>query len=421
MAKRDMSPEEKKKRWKKIAKYGGIICVSGFAFLAGNVVYNSYKDKQAEKLRLSSDRNKYYVQAFSKKSSEDVSEEFFNEMFISYDNWYNIDSDRSQEIIGKVVSLKEDLNLFVTIYDSLTYSEVECMTDFSENISLYAEFIGNVSRELWSAGDNTDISLRLFSERGDQIILYIYNGEKFMDYNFIDKDLEKRWESVRNTNNLSEYKSLKYKEIVLDKEKVIEEMEEFGTVIPYITDELIKAYNDNTPVKILFSSDEYVGYDYMSESELDAMADEIYYESISDEEDVPEDIEEVEGSEDKVENSKPLTPLSEVDLKTNEDVYLSFSDYSDYCDYVETKDLNYNSHIMLGEDDQENSLEEVYKDFNSWVCVFGNNRLFGEITHIVNTVKSSNISYQLMYYLSLVDSSSLDLSSGVEDIIGKFS
>lgn len=419
-----MSAEEKKERRKKQAKYLGIACVAGFAFLFCNVMYKNYRNNKAEELKLSSDRNKYYKEAFENKDRSVVSEEFFNEMFMTGDDWYSIDSERSEKLENLTKESKGDLNMAVTLFNALRYVEIECECTFEEDMTQYAEFLGVMNKELWDSGENTDISLRLYSRTGDQIVLYCYNGEKFLDYNFMNEELEQKWASVRNTNNLSEFKTIEYKEIVVDEEQVIEELDEFGTVIPFITDELIKAYNDEKQVKIVLKSDKYLGYDYLSEGQINSMVDDNYYSNISDEGDVPDvdgsEVEDENSSESEKSDSKTI-PLSELDYNTKEIVYLSPDDYCEYSMYVENNDLDYNPNIKATETTAEDVNEEQYYDSTSWICIFGNPRLFDDISHIASKVNSSNVSYQLMYYLYQTDNVSVDLGAGLEEIIAKFS
>ena len=119
MAKETISPEEKRERRKKQAKYLGITCVAGFAFLFGTIVVRDYRNKQDEKMRLSTDRNAYYKSAYESKDRDEVSKEFFNEMFLGADQWYTIESDRADALQDMVTENMGDLSLGISLYNGL--------------------------------------------------------------------------------------------------------------------------------------------------------------------------------------------------------------------------------------------------------------------------------------------------------------
>lgn len=445
MAKEKLDPEERKRRRKKQAKYLAIFCVSGFALLFITILVKNYKDDQAEKFRLSSDRNKYYLKAFEDKDASEVSSEFFNEMFLTADNWYDL-GDRSSELENLAKDCNDNLSIGVTMFCGIGSAEIDIGCDFSEEPGDYAKYISVLSDKLWSEGNNADISFRFYSDDGSQVLVYYENGEKFLDYFFVNKDLESKWEAIRTTAELSSFKSTEYKEVVLDEDIVRQQMDKYKTVIPYVTDELIKAYNDKKKVKIIFTSDKYIGYEYMSDGMKNNLIDE-NYSANSNPEEIAESATEGEDNLDKnegtvgtnndfiqsdeskgygetedgeVENQK-LTPYKDLDFNTKEDVYLSPDDYCTYASYVEDNDLNYNSHIKIGEPPEVEVTEEEYYDSQSWVCVFGNQKLMDDISWIVNKLESSNISYQLMYYLYQCSSTSYDLGWGMENLIKNFS
>lgn len=425
MAKETISPEERRERRKKKAKYLGITCVAGFAFLFGTIVVRDYRNKQDEKMRLSTDRNAYYKSAYENKDRDEVSKEFFNEMFLGADQWYTIESDRADALQDMVTENKGDLSLGISLYNGIRSSELECQCDFEGELSLYAEFLEKVASALWDSGDNSDITLRLFSDSGNQVLISLQEGEKYIDYFFIDSKLEKEWEGLCATT-LSAFKTTEYEELVLDDKLVKEKLDKYGTVIPYISDKLIEAYNDEQPLRIVLRSDEYLGYDYMSDGQKNTLIDENYNESLTEGDQAMPQV--GNSSEDKYSDDEAteapeqtFTPLEGLDYNTKTDVVLSPEDYSTYCTIVEENDLNYNSHIKLGEDKVSGEDEEQYYDSKSWVCVFGNKLLFDDITYISNNLQTSNISYQLMYYLYQISSCSYDLSIGMEDLIKNFS
>ena len=425
MAKETISPEEKRERRKKRSKYLGIACIAGFAFLLGTIVVRDYRNKQDEKMRLSTDRNAYYKSAFENKDRDEVSKEFFNEMFLGADQWYSVESDRADALQDMVTENKGDLSLDISLYNGLRSSELECQCSFEEDLNSYAEFLEKVASALWDSGENGDITLRLFSDNGNQVSIYLQEGDKYIDYFFVDSELEKEWEGLCATT-LSEFKTIEYEELVLDDKLVKEKLEKYGTVIPYMSDKLIEAYNDEQPIKIVLKSDEYLGYDYLSDSQKNTLIDENYNESLTEGDQAVPQVE--NSSEDKYSHEEvtevpeqTFTPIEGLDYNTKTDVVLSPEDYSTYCTIVEENDLNYNSHIKLGEDKVSEEDEEQYYDSKSWVCVFGNKLLFDDITYMSSNLQTSNISYQLMYYLYQISSCSYDLSIGMEDIIKNFS
>lgn len=442
MAKEKLDPEEKKKRRKKQIKYLAIFCVSGFVLLFLTMVIKDYKDSQAEKLRLSSDRNKYYVKAFEEKDPGAISDEFFGEMFLSSGDWFELDADRSVELEDMAKEYDGDLDIGVTTFCGIGSAELDIGCNFTEDPGEYAKYISGLADKLWCEGGNQDVSFRLYGDDGTQVLAYCDNGEMFLDYFFIDSDLESKWEALRTTAELSKFKKTEYKDIVLNEEVVREQMEKYDTVMPYVTDELIKAYNDRKKVRIIFKSDKAIGYEYMSEGMENSLIDETYSEELNPEEvaenagvtegvekdsdskvGISNDFIDEGGSESTVDekSSTELTSYEDLDFNTKEDVYLSPDDYCTYADYVEENDLDYNGHIKIGEEavsDEGN--EEEYTGSKSWVCVFGNQKLMDDISWIINKLDSSNISYQLMYYLYQCSSASYDLSWGMETLIKNF-
>lgn len=420
--------EKSKDKFKKLMKYSAICCTVGFGVLLFTTAMKTYRDNQTEKLRLSSDRNTYFEKAY-KENRVNASDEFFSEMFMSRENWYAISEERVEQLSTKIKSIETEIDMSIGLFNALTYSEFECQCNFDEDMSAYSEFLGKVNSELWSADDNKDISVRLFSKNGDQIVLYWFNGEKYMDYYFSNGELLRKWESVRNSNELSEFKSIKYNELVLTEEKVKECLEKHGTVIPYVADELIEAYNESEPIKIVFSSDECLGYDFLPEGKRDALMDsnysgDLYGEDVANNETQGSEVTEIgSGLESGLDDSDDkeninVVPLSELDLNTKEIQYLTPEDYSEYTAIVEENDLNYNPNILVAQGQMYEG--EMELESKSWVCLLGNPRLFADISAITKGVKSANISYQLMYYLYQCDTTSIDLGSNVDVIIDNY-
>lgn len=426
MAKENLSDEEKKEKWRKREKQLGIICAIGFLFLFGTIIVRDIKCKQDEKVRLSENRSKYYVSAYKDKNREDVSQEFFGEMFLTADKWQSLSSEVSDGLVNLAIDNEGDLNLGASMYNGLTYSEIECSCSFEEDMSLYAEYLSSMSKVLWDSGENKDISLRLFDTDGNQLSIWCDEDKKYLDYYFTSPELEKSWESAKTLSGISEFNFVEYKEIVLTDELVDEKLSEHGSIIPYVTDLLIDAYNDKEPIKVVLNSEKYLGYKYLSEGEQNSIIDETYNESLtSGDESIPEVGNSAEDSFNSIEYESEkneqvqFTAIEDLDFNTEVDVILSPEDYIEYSSIVEEKDLNYNPHILLGEI-QNKEIEEIV-DSRSWVCLFGNNRLFRDISYISNNLSSSDISYQLMYYLYQNSISSYDLSIGIEEIIKNFS
>lgn len=409
MAKKQESPEEKKEKWLKRLKYAIGICAGGFGILAVTMVIRNYKYNADMEKRLTSKRLEYYTDGF--KNGKEVSDEFFQEMFLSNNKYVSVDTDMQEVVEEALNGIDSELSYDVSFFGDLQCTQVVVGLDFGEDLKSEVELISEMSNILWKesvmvngeAYDMTGVRLQVISSNGEQVRVYWWDNKLYMDYFFQSVERENLWKQLSVSSDLSRCVVREYKDVELSTDVLNEEMQKYGTVIPYLTDELIKNYKKEKNVRYVLRGDSFIGYDYMSDSEKSKILDEA--------------LKEGKGvSETKY--KQEVTKLSDLDVNTKKEVYLTPEEYIEYADSVDLEKDILNPNIQPAEEIIDGSVEEVA--IPSWVCLFCEPTRYSDLNYTLKGLNTTEIGYQEMLNVYSYGAASDDLTFGFEELIAKF-
>ena len=409
MAKNQESPEEKKEKWLKRLKYAIGICAGGFGMLAVTIGIRNYNYNKDMEKRLTSNRLEYYTDGF--KNGKEVSDEFFQEMFLSSNKYRSVDAGMQDVVKNKLNEIDSELSYDVSFFGDLQCTQIIVDLEFSEDLKSDVELISEMSNILWKEDvvvddvvyDMSGVRLQVMSSNGEQVRVYWWENKLYMDYFFQSAERENLWKELSASSDLNLCEIREYQDVELSVDVLSEEMEKYGTVIPYLTDELIKNYKKEKNVRYVLRGDSYFGYQYMSDSEKSQIMDEALKEG---------------NAVSETKYKQEITKLSDLDVNTEKEVYLTPEEYIEYADSVDLENDILNPNIQPAEEITDNSIEEV--GIPSWVCLFCEPTRYSDLNYVIKELNTTEIGYQEMFNVYNYGVASEDLTFGFEELIAKF-
>lgn len=409
MAKNQESPEEKRKKWLKRLKYAIGMCAGGFGILAVTIGIRNYNYDKDMKNRLTSNRIEYYTDGF--KNGKEVSSEFFQEMFLSGSKYYNVDAEMKEIVENKVNSIDSELSYDVSLFGDLQCVQVVVELQFSKDLKSEVKLISEILKILWEEEikvnnevyDMRGVRLQVIANNGEQVRLYWWDNKLYMDYFFQSGERENLWKELSDSSELNQCEVREYTDIELSTDIISEEIEKYGTIIPYLADELIKNYKNEKNVRYVLRGDSYVGYEYMGDSEKSKIMDDALKQG---------------NGVSETKYKQEITKLNDLDKNTKKEVYLTPEEYIEYTDSVDLENDVLNPNIHPAKEIVENNIKEIVTP--SWVCMFCEPTRYSDLNYVIKELKTTEVGYQEMLNVYNYRVASEDLIFGFEELISKF-